>query len=254
LPINAILGDQQSSLYGHKEKEMFEIKCTFGTGGFLLIDTGKKRVESNINFLSTLAFKKNQNTNYALEGSILSAGSTIEWLKKIGIVENFDDIEKAIEFSKLNQVMVIPAINGLGAPFWNGNVRASLENLSSNTTREDIIRATFESIAFSTKAIIEIIERTVDIDINEMKIDGGISRSKFFSQFLADLINKKIKVAANTEITSLGVAKLSLESSQVIKSNSNSYIDFNPNKNNLEIYNNKYEKWKKIILEKTKES
>ncbi len=175
-------------------------------------------------------------------------------MKKIGIIENFDDIEKAIEFSKLNQVMVIPAINGLGAPFWNGNVRASLENLSSNTTREDIIRATFESIAFSTKAIIEIIERTVDIDIDEMKIDGGISRSKFFSQFLADLINKKIKVAANSEITSLGVAKLSLESSQVIKSNSNSYIDFNPNKNNLEIYNNKYEKWKKIILEKTKES
>ena len=254
LPINAILGDQQSSLYGHKEKEKLEIKCTFGTGGFLLIDTGKKRVESNINFLSTLAFKKKQNTNYALEGSILSAGSTIEWLKKIGIIENFDDIEKAIEFSKLNQVMVIPAINGLGAPFWNGNVRASLENLSSNTTREDIIRATFESIAFSTKAIIEIIERTVDIDIDEMKIDGGISRSKFFSQFLADLINKKIKVAANSEITSLGVAKLSLESSQVIKSNSNSYIDFNPNKNNLEIYNNKYEKWKKIILEKTKES
>ena len=89
---------------------------------------------------------------------------------------------------------------------------------------------------------------------DEIKIDGGISRSNFFSQFLADLINKKIKVAVNSEITSLGVAKLSLESSKVIKSNSNSYIDFNPNKNNLEIYNNKYEKWKKIILEKIKES
>ena len=186
--------------------------------------------------------------------SFISISTVLSIISIIAFVENFDDIEKAIEFSNLNQVMVIPAINGLGAPFWNGNVRASLENLSSNTTREDIIRATFESIAFSTKAIIEIIERTVDIDINEMKIDGGISRSKFFSQFLADLINKKIKVAANTEITSLGVAKLSLESSQVIKSNSNSYIDFNPNKNNLEIYNNKYEKWKKIILEKTKES
>ena len=123
LPINAILGDQQSSLYGHKEKEKVRNKMYLRDWWFFTYRYGKKRVESNINFLSTLAFKKKQNTNYALEGSILSAGSTIEWLKKIGIIENFDDIEKAIEFSKLNQVMVIPAINGLGAPFWNGNIQ-----------------------------------------------------------------------------------------------------------------------------------
>ena len=254
LPVNAILGDQQSSLYGHKEKEGFEIKCTFGTGGFLLIDTGNKRIKNNENFLSTLAFKKNKSTNYALEGSILSAGSTIEWLKKIGIIENFENIEKEIESSKWNQIMVIPAINGLGAPFWNGNIRASLENLSSNTTRGDIIRATFESIAFSTKAIIESIEKTIGLNISEIKIDGGISKSNFFSQFLADLIDKKIKVAINSETTSLGVAKLSLEASKIIKNNKNGYVDFNPKTNNLELCNNKYKNWKKLILKKIKEN
>ena len=253
-PVNAILGDQQSSLYGHKEKNSFEIKCTFGTGGFLLIDTEEKRFDFNKNFLSTIAYKKDNKTMHALEGSILSAGSTLEWLKKINIIKSFKDLDKDIKSSKFNKVLVIPALNGLGAPFWNSNIRASIENINASTTKQEIIRSTFESIAFSTKAIIDSIEETIGINIKELKIDGGLSKSSFFGQLLSDLINTKIKVSINSEITSMGVAKLALENSRMNSKYKNLYNEFKPNSKNKGMYNSKYKKWKNLILKRIQES
>ncbi|MBP05534.1 MAG: glycerol kinase [Chloroflexi bacterium] len=250
--INAILGDQQSSLYGHNEGNKFEIKCTYGTGGFLLIDTNKKRFGFNKNFLSTIAYRKENKTKFALEGSILSAGSTLEWLRKINILDNFENIEDQLNATKANDVMFIPALNGLGAPFWDGNVRASIENVSSGTTKEEIIRSAFEAIAFSTKAIIETIEKTINLQINELKIDGGLSKSSFFSQYLADLIGKKVKASKNSEMTSLGVAKLSLEKSGISPDIKNSYNEYNPKNDKQNIYLDKYKKWKKLIEKKIK--
>ncbi|MEC7837823.1 MAG: FGGY family carbohydrate kinase [Chloroflexota bacterium] len=251
-PINAILGDQQSSLYGHKEKKL-EIKCTFGTGGFLLIDTGEKRYDFNKNFLSTIAYKKENKTMHALEGSILSAGSTLEWLKKINIINNFEEIEDQLTKTEMSEVLMIPALNGLGAPFWDGNIRSSIENINSGTTKEQIIRSAFEAIAFSTKAIIETIEETINLSIKEIKIDGGISKSVFFCQFLSDLINKKIKASENSEITSMGVAKLALEKFNGNSKIKNPYIDFIPDVKNKNMYTKKYKKWKSLILNKIKE-
>lgn len=253
IPINAILGDQQASLYGHKEKKISEIKCTYGTGGFLLIDTEDKRHDFNENFLSTIAYKKNNKTMYALEGSILSAGSTLEWLKKINIINTFDDIENDVNSTKFNDIFLIPALNGLGAPFWNGNIRSSIENINSSTTKEDIIRAAFEGVAFSTKAIIDSVQETSNLNIQELKIDGGLSKSSFFSQLLSDLINKKIKASKNSEVTSLGVAKLSLEKFDLDSNYINTYTNYIPNTKNNEMYNSKYKKWKKLIFQKIKE-
>ena len=124
------MGDQQASLFGHKKDKFREIKCTYGTGGFLLIDTGEERYDFNENFLSTIASKIDNKTIHALEGSILSAGSLIEWLKNINIFENNDQIEESLNQSEFTETLVIPALNGLGAPFWNANIRASLENIN----------------------------------------------------------------------------------------------------------------------------
>ena len=148
--------------------------------------------------------------------------------------------------------MFIPALNGLGAPFWDGNVRGSIENVSSGTTKEEIIRSAFEAIAFSTKAIIETIEKTINLQINELKIDGGLSKSSFFSQYLADLIGKKVKASKNSEMTSLGVAKLSLEKSGISPDIKNSYNEYNPKNDKQNIYLDKYKKWKKLIEKKIK--
>ena len=252
IEINAILGDQQSSLYAHKDNKDYEVKCTFGTGGFLLIDTGEKRFSHNNNFLSTIAHKKNNKIMHALEGSILSAGSTLEWLKKVNLFDSFDEIEKQLNKTKITDVQIIPALNGLGAPFWDGNIRASIENLNSGTTKEEIIRSAFESIAFSTKAIIEKIEELIEIPINELKIDGGISRSSFFCQFLSDLLKIKIRVSSNSEMTSIGVAKLALEKSKINFKVEMDYINFEPCSSNSKMYNEKYKKWKNLIDKKIK--
>ncbi|MBK89647.1 MAG: glycerol kinase [Chloroflexi bacterium] len=252
IEINAILGDQQSSLYGHKDGNQYEIKCTFGTGGFLLIDTGEKRFSYNNNFLSTIAFKKNEKTMHALEGSILSAGSTLEWLKKINVIENFEDIENQLNSTQLNDVQLIPALNGLGAPFWDGKIRASIENINSGTTKEEIIRSAFESIGFSTKAILEKIEETISFPVKVLKIDGGLSKSPFFCQFLSDLLNIKVKASINSEITSMGVAKLAIEKFNIDYKFKIPYSEFDPISNNKNVYTNKYKKWKKLIENKIK--
>ena len=252
IEINAILGDQQSSLYGHKDGSHNEIKCTFGTGGFLLIDTGEKRFRYNSDFLSTIAFRKKDKTMHALEGSILSAGSTLEWLKKINVIDNFENIENQLNTTPLNDIQVIPALNGLGAPFWNGKIRASIENINSGTTKEDIIRSAFESIAFSTKAIIEKIEERINAPIKELKIDGGLSKSMFFCQFLSDLLNIKVKASNNSEMTSMGVAKLAIEKLNIDYKFKNPYSNFDPIANNKNMYTNKYKNWKKLIESKIK--
>ena len=153
----------------------------------------------------------------------------------------------------MNEVLLIPALNGLGAPFWDGNIRSSIENINSGTTKEEIIRSAFEAIAFSTKAIIETIEETIHLQIKEIKIDGGLSKSSFFCQFLSDLINKKVRVSKNSEITSMGVAKLALEKFNRNANAKNPYNDFIPNLKNKSMYTKKYKKWKNLILNKIKE-
>ena len=247
IPINSILGDQQASLFGHKQDQLMEIKCTYGTGGFLLIDTGQERYDSNQNFLSTIASKIDKKTTHALEGSILSAGSLIEWLKNINIFENNDQIEESLNQSEFTETLIIPALNGLGAPFWNAKIRTSIENINSSTSKHDILRAGFESVAFSTKSIIETIENTIDYKIRSIKIDGGLSQSKFFNQFLSDLLSIEVKVAQNSEMTSLGVAKLSLLKDSKVSKDYDDYNNFLPQKGSYKKINKKYNNWKNLI-------
>lgn len=251
--VNSVLGDQHSSLYAHKSNKKFEIKCTYGTGGFLLIDTGDERFKYNNNFLSTIGYKKNINTTFALEGSILSSGSALEWMKSINIFDNFEKIEENLSNTEFSELIFIPALNGLGAPFWNRNIRASIENITTKTTKNDILRSALESIAFSTKSIIQTIEKTINYKIETLKIDGGMSKSNFFASFLSDLLGIKIMVAKNHEMTSMGVAKLSLESNLEKVNFKNLYIEYKPIKKNLMKFNKKFLKWEKIIESKLKE-
>ncbi|NCG34956.1 MAG: glycerol kinase [Dehalococcoidales bacterium] len=253
IPITSVLGDQHSSLYAHKNNKKFEIKCTYGTGGFLLIDTGNERFNYNNNFLSTVAYKKDKKTTYALEGSILSAGSALEWMKSINVIDSFEKIEENLSNTKFGELIFIPALNGLGAPFWNGNIRASIENITNKTNKNDILRAALESIAFSTKSILKTIEITTKYKIDVLKIDGGMSTNSFFSSFLADLLGIKVKVATNSEMTSMGVAKMSLEKHVENLSLKNLYIEYKPIKKNFKKFNDKFFKWEKIIENKLKD-
>mgnify|MGYP006093227397 CR=1 FL=1 len=253
IPVNSVLGDQHSSLYAHKNNKKFDTKCTYGTGGFLLIDTGEERFKYNSNFLSTIGYKKNNKTTYALEGSILSAGSILEWMKSINIIESFEEIEESLSNTEFSELIFIPALNGLGAPFWNENIRASIENITTNTTKNDILRSALESIAFSTKSILQTIKKNTNYKNQTIKIDGGMSKSTFFSSFLADLLGVKVKVAKNPEMTSMGVAKLSLESHLEKLDLKNLYIEYKPSGKNFKKFNDKFLKWEKIIETKIKD-
>ncbi len=177
----------------------------------------------------------------------MSAGSLIEWLKNINIFENNDQIEESLNQSEFTETLVIPALNGLGAPFWNANIRASLENINSSTSKHDILRAGFESVAFSTKSIIETIENTIDYKIRSIKVDGGLSQSKFFNQFLSNALAIEVKVAQNSEMTSLGVAKLSLISISKGSLDYDNYNNFLPQKGSYKKINKKYNNWKNLI-------
>ena len=244
IPVTAVLGDQHASLYGHSSNSENEIKCTYGTGAFILLNTLNKRYSYQNDFLSTVAWQKDKEIFYALEGSIFSAGSIIEWLKNIGIIKNIQNMQFQ-DFSPKNNenLFFIPALNGLGAPFWNSKIKASIEGVNFASSSESIIKAGLESVAFSTKAVIDSISNKTKINFKTLKVDGGLTNNNFLMQFQADLLGIPILVSKNSEITSLGVAKLASEKIMKKSEFDNNYKKYIPNKKNLKLLRNKYKIW-----------
>ncbi len=202
-PLCAIIGDQQSSLYGQNCVNIGDTKATFGTGGFILVNTGDQIIE-NKKLLSTVAYTINGKTHYALEGSIYSACNGIDWLKKMRIIETASQTEDlALSISDTNGVYLVPAFNGLGAPYWNSNTNGILCGLSLATEPCHVARAMLESMAYNTK---DILDQT-KLYIKEIKVDGGGSKNAFLLQFLADICRANV-YKSESESTVMGAIKI----------------------------------------------
>ena len=207
--VNAVLGDQQAALFGQGCLNQGELKSTYGTGCFLMVNVGKEAVLSNDGLLTTIGYSLNDEVSYAIEGSIYSSGTTVQWLRDN--LEFFSTSEKSEEFLHKNgdakNVHFIPAFTGLGAPYWNSDIRASYHGITRDTKKADLINAAFNSITYQTKDIVDCLANA-DIDVTSLNIDGGMIANKTFSQQISNLLNKEVSVPDNKEATARGVAVL----------------------------------------------
>ena len=205
LPLLSIIGDQQSSLFGNGALSQGMAKNTYGTGCFILLNTGENIISSD-KLLTTVAYTINGKTTYALEGSIFSACSALNWTKEnLGLTEDFDSIDKKIfSLNGNNGIYFVPAFTGLGAPYWDTSAQATLTGMTFDTNKYMIIRAVYESMAYNTKAIIDEMTKLSNVPLSALRVDGGGSKSKFLLSFQADLLSCKVFTGDTTEATVLG--------------------------------------------------
>jgi len=210
VPIAGVAGDQQAALFGQCCFEPGEAKNTYGTGCFLLMNTGDKAVSSKNGLLTTIAIGLNGKVQYALEGSVFVAGAAIKWLRdEMKMIENAADTEKiALSVPDTNGVYVVPAFTGLGAPYWDAYARGAVFGLSRGTTKEHFIRAVVESMAYQTFDVLKAMEEDSKISLSSLRVDGGASFNNFLLQFQADILDADIVKPKVIETTALGAAYL----------------------------------------------
>ena len=206
-PITGMVGDQQSATIGQCCFEQGSLKSTYGTGAFVLLNTGSKKVYSKNRLLTTIGYRINGKTTYALEGSIFIAGASVQWLRdKIKLIKKASDTEKIIKSLKSNNgIYLVPAFTGLGAPYWAVNARGVLSGLTRDTGPKEIVRATVESVAYQTHDLFEAMKND-GLRPRIIKVDGGMVKNNWFSQFLADVVDIKVLRPKVDETTALGAA------------------------------------------------
>lgn len=208
IPISGIAGDQQAALFGQLCTEPGMVKNTYGTGCFMLMNTGEKPVISKNNLLSTIAWSLNGKTSYALEGSVFIAGAVVQWLRD-GLKFIRESSETGPLAQKVNDnegVYMVPAFSGLGAPYWNQHARGLIVGITRGTTDAHFARAALESIAFQTMDVLTAMEKDAAIDISELRVDGGATVNEFLMQFQSNILIKKVVRPKITETTALGAA------------------------------------------------
>lgn len=210
IPISGIAGDQQAALFGQLCTKPGMVKNTYGTGCFMLMNTGDKKIASQNNLLTTVAWKINGETHYALEGSVFIAGAVVQWLRDgLGIIKTSEEIEElAMKVISNEGVYVVPAFTGMGAPHWNPHARGTITGLTRGATSSHIARAALESIAYQTMDVLKAMEADSGITIKELRVDGGASRNNLLMQFQADVLNANVVRPKITESTALGAAYL----------------------------------------------
>ena len=210
IPIAGIAGDQQAALFGQMCTQPGMVKNTYGTGCFMLMNTGEKPVVSNNNLLTTVAWKVNGITNYALEGSVFIAGAVVQWLRDgLGIIKTSKEVEAlAASVQSADGVYLVPAFAGLGAPHWNQYARGTMAGITRGTSAGHIARASLESIAYQTMDVLKAMEADAGISIKELRVDGGATANDLLMQFQADILNTKVVRPQVTETTALGAAYL----------------------------------------------
>ena len=210
IPIAGIAGDQQAALFGQACFEPGTAKNTYGTGCFMLMNTGTKAVASNHGLLTTIAWNIGGQVEYALEGSIFVAGSAVQWLRD-GLRILSDSPESGTLAASLESsggVYVVPAFVGLGTPYWDSEVRGAMFGLTRGTTREHVVRATLEAIAYQTKDVLEAMQRDAGIRLKSLRVDGGAVANNFLMQFQSDMLGVPVVRPVVTETTALGAAYL----------------------------------------------
>lgn len=210
VPVSGIAGDQQAALFGQMCTEQGAVKNTYGTGCFLLMNTGEKPIVSKNNLLTTIAWKLDGRVTYALEGSIFVAGSVVQWLRDgLGIIRSSSEVEAlAASVSDAGGVYMVPALTGLGAPYWDQYAKGSIHGITRGTTAAHIARAALEGIAFQTMDIVSAMEKDAGVPLGELKVDGGASRNNLLMQFQSDVLGTKVVRPLVTETTALGAAYL----------------------------------------------
>tara|TARA_Y100000590_G_scaffold436013_1_gene556094 strand:+ start:50 stop:1531 length:1482 start_codon:yes stop_codon:yes gene_type:complete len=207
IPITGVVGDQQSATIGQCCFEPGSLKSTYGTGAFVLLNTGNKKIYSKNRLLTTIAYRINGKTTYAMEGSIFIAGAGVQWLRdRMKFFKKASDTEKIVKSLKNNSdIYLVPAFTGLGAPYWNSNARGVLSGLTRDTSPKEIIRAVIESVAYQTYDLFEAMKHD-GLRPKIVKVDGGMVMNNWFTQFLSNVVNVKVLRPKVQETTALGAA------------------------------------------------
>ncbi|RMG38689.1 MAG: glycerol kinase [Methanobacteriota archaeon] len=206
VPITGVLGDQQAALFGHGAFETGNIKCTYGTGNFVLMNTGSTPVSSNKGLLTTVGWQIENKLTYALEGSVFVTGAALLWLRdKLGLIKDYSEIDGLAEGANKNgSVFFVPAFVGLGAPHWDSTARGMIIGLTRDSGKEDIVYSTLESIAYQTDDLLKIMAEEAKINLNELRVDGGITNSNLLMQRQADISRLDVVIPSNLETTAFG--------------------------------------------------
>ncbi len=210
VPIAGMAGDQQAALFGQMAFEPGMVKNTYGTGSFIVMNTGNKPQLSKNNLLTTIGYGINGEINYALEGSVFVAGSAIQWLRDgLKLIDKASQSEAdALASKNEDEVYVVPAFVGLGAPYWDQDARGAVFGLTRGTTEKDFIKATLQGIAYQVRDILGAMQEDTGIDIPVLKVDGGATNNDYLMQFQADILNTPVQRAGDLETTALGAAFL----------------------------------------------
>ena len=247
--IGGVAGDQQSALIGQCCFEVGDVKSTYGTGCFMMINTGNKIIKSSNKLLSTIAYRLEGKTTYALEGSIFVAGSAIQWLRDgLNFFEDAGESEDlALQAKDNSRIVVVPALTGLGAPYWDADARGAIFGLTRDTGIPEITKAVLESVVFQTKDLLEAM-RNDNASFNSLKIDGGMVANNWFSQELSNVLQVKVSRPEVIETTSLGAAYLAglhagvFDTLSSLKENWSVDKEFEPQKSK-----NGYLEWKEAV-------
>ena len=210
IPITGVAGDQHAALFGQACFEKGMVKNTYGTGCFILMNTGEERKFSTNNLLTTIAWRIGGKVEYALEGSVFSAGAAVQWLRdELQIIKTAAETEAlALAVDDTNGVYMVPAFVGLGAPYWDPYARGAVLGLTRGANKKHLVRAVLESIAYQSMDILDIMEKDSGIDITQLRVDGGASANNFLMQFQADISGLPVIRPENTETTAMGAAFL----------------------------------------------
>ena len=209
VPVCALVGDQQASLFGHCAFNEGDIKNTYGTGCFMLLNMKDKNIRSKHGLLTTIGYVINNEVNYALEGSVFIAGAAVNWLKDgIKIIESSKETsDRAYKVSE-DDVILVPSFVGMGTPYWENDARGAIFGMSLQTTQEHLIKATLQGIAYQSKDVLEVMKKEANFDDISISVDGGASANDFLLQFQADIMQKVIKRPKQIETTALGACFL----------------------------------------------
>jgi glycerol kinase len=210
VPVSGIAGDQQSSLFGQGCVSAGDTKNTYGTGSFVLMHTGGTPIRSDEGLLTTMACSTDAEPAYALEGSVFVSGSAIQWLRDgLGIIQTAAEVGPlAASVSDSGGLVFVPALTGLGAPWWDPHARGTILGITRGTTRAHIARATVEAIAFQTRDVLDVMRGDAGLDMPELRVDGGASVMDLLLQFQADVLHTPVRRATVLETTALGAARL----------------------------------------------
>ena len=252
--ICGVAGDQQAALFGQTCYQVGEGKNTYGTGCFMLMNTGDKPVLSKNGLLTTVAWQIGDKVTYALEGSVFVGGAVVQWLRdQMRLLHDAAESEKfALEVEDTNGMYFVPAFVGLGTPYWDDDARGSAFGMTRGTNKNHFIRACLEAIAYQCKDVFEIMKNETHCDLKNLKVDGGATKNKFLMQFQSDILNTKIMLPTCLETTALGVAYLAGLASgfykdlEEIKSIHSYQAIFDP-KMDEALIKEKYDGWKKAV-------